>query len=231
VIQPASALAQQTVGLRPVGLTDLTAPGGSLSAATTAKETPPSLNLQSQATGNLNASGNPAALPATTYVFPTDRQMGNYWIRNVLGPRAFMGSTFTASWNTWVNLSPDEWGHRRGWGKRFGASFLDNSMNESARVSLSLAMKQDPMYYRCECSGAWARTKHAITLSFMSRKSSGAYVFAPPKIAAPFVGPLVTRNTIYPSSFDSSNAVGAGAYYLAGSVGWNMFREFISIWK
>ena len=231
VSQPAPPLAEQIVELRPVTLIDLAGPSGSESAASAAEETPPPADPQSQGQGNASGSGKPAALAAAKYVFPTDREMGAYWIRNVLGPKAFIGATFTGSWNTWVHLSPDEWGHRRGWGKRFGVALLDNSMSESARVSLSLAMNQDPMYYRCDCSGVWARARHAIKLSFMSRKSSGDYVFAPPKIVAPFVGPLVTRNTIYPSSFDSSNAAAAGAYYLAGSVGWNLVREFIYIWK
>jgi hypothetical protein len=88
-------------------------------------------------------------------------------------------------------------------------------------------MKQDPMYYRCGCSGVGPRIGHAIKMTFMSRNRSGALVFAPPKIVSPFVGPLVTRNTIYPSRFDSSNAATAGAYYLAGSIGWNLVREFI----
>jgi hypothetical protein len=230
VSQRAPVLVAQTVELQPVALTDSPSPSGSETNAV-AEETPLPSDPQSPGTGNVNQNANGPALPSTTYVFPTDREMGAYWVRNVLGPKAFIGATLTGSWNTWVRLTPDEWGHRRGWGKRFGVAFLDNSMNESARGLLSLAMNQDPMYYRCDCSGAWARTKHAIKLSFMSRNSSGAYVFAPPKIVAPFVGPLVTRNTIYPSRFDSSNAASSGAYYLAGSVGWNMVREFIYIWK
>jgi hypothetical protein len=219
-------LAQQTVQLQPVSLTDLLDPSGSETAAS-AEETSPPADPQSQGNGNVNGTGKGAGLAATTYVFPTDRQMGAYWARNVLGPKAFIGATFTASWNTWVHLTPDEWGHRRGWGKRFGVAYLDNSMTQSSLVLLSLAMNQDPMYYRCDCSGAWARTRHAIKMSFMSRNHSGGSVFAPPKIVAPFVGPLVTRNTIYPSRFDSSNAARSGAYYLVGSVAWNMVREFI----
>jgi len=42
-------------------------------------------------------------------------------------------------------------------------------------------------------------------------------------------GPMVTRNTIYPDTFGFGNAASAGAYYLAGSVGWNFIREFL--WK
>ncbi len=229
VSQPAPVLAAQTVELQPDALIDSATPSGS--ETNTVSEEPPLPSPQSPGNGNVNQNVNGRALAATTYVFPTGREMGAYWLRNVVGPKAFIGATITSSWNTWVNISPDEWGHRRGWGRRFGVSLLDNSMNESSRVLLSLAMNQDPMYYRCDCSGAWARAKHAIKLSFTSRTSSGAYVFAPPKIVAPFVGPLVTRNTIYPSSFDSSNAASAGAYYLAGSIGWNLVREFIYAWK
>jgi len=230
VSQLAPVLPAQIVELQPVALTDSPIPSGS-ETNTVPEETP--LPSDPQAPGNQNVNQNPngPALPSTTYVFPTDRELGAYWLRNVLGPKPFIGATFTASWAIWVNLTLYEWGHRRGWGKRFGVAFLDNSMNESARVSLSLAMNQDPMYYRCDCSGTWARTKHAIKLSFMSRNTSGAYVFAPPKIVSPFVGPLVTRNTIYPSRFDSSNGAAAGAGYLAGSVGWNLVREFIYVWK
>jgi hypothetical protein len=239
VSQPAPALVEETVELRPATLTDLTGPSDSGSATAVAEETTPPADPQSQGNGNVNGNGNgnvngngngsaPVAA-TTTYVFPTRRQMGAYWTRNVLGPKPFVGATISASWKTWVNLSPDEWGHRRGWGKRFGVSLLDHSMNESALVLLSVAMNQDPMYYRCECSGVWARTEHAIKMSFFSRNRSGASVFAPAKIISPFVGPLVTRNTIYPSSFDSSNAASGGAYYLLGSIGWNIFREFI--WK
>lgn len=230
VSQLAPVLPAQIVELQPVALSDSPIPSGS-ETNTVPEETP--LPSDPQAPGNQNVNQNPngPALPSTTYVFPTNREIGTYWLRNVLGPKAFIGATITASFNTWVNVTPDEWGHRRGWGKRFGVAFLDNSMNETARELLSIAMNQDPLYYRCDCTGTWARTKHAIKLSFMARNSSGAYVFAPPKIVSPFVGPLVTRNTIYPSRFGSSDAARAGAYGLAASVGWNIVREFINIWK
>jgi len=223
----APTLAEQTAELQPVTLTNLTGPSDSETAAAVAEETPSPGDPQSQGNGSVNGNVNPAALASTTYVFPTDRQMGDYWLRNVLGLRAFLGGTFSASWDTWVHLTPDEWGHRRGWGRRFGVTLLDNSMNQSSLVLLSLAMNQDPTYYRCDCSGVWARTEHAIKMSFMSRNRSGASVFAPAKIVSPFVGPLVTRNTIYPSRFDSSNAASGGGYYLLGSVAWNIVREFI----
>jgi len=83
------------------------------------------------------------------------------------------------------------------------------------------------MYHRCDCTGTWPRVGHSIKMVFMSPDRSGSLKFSPFKVGAPFTGPLVTRNTIYPDSFGTSNAFSGGGYYLAGSVAWNLFREFV----
>jgi len=66
-------------------------------------------------------------------------------------------------------------------------------------------------------------------MTFSAYNRTGSLVFSPAKIVAPFTGPMVTRNTIYPDRFGLSNAASSGAYYLGGSVGWNVLREFV--WK
>src|SRR5262249_39999474 len=118
------------------------------------------------------------------------------------------------------------------WSKRFGTALLDNGINTSSLILSSRAMHQDPIYYRCDCSGAWPRTMHAIKMTFMSRNRSGGLTFSPPKLISPFTGPLVTRNFIYPDRFGSGDAATGGVYYLVGSVGWNLFREFVwNLWR
>ena len=237
-LPPAST--QKNVEPQPVASTDLTSPAGSESAAAGAQESSPAPDRQSPGDGSANGNGTvngngnvngkrnkPAPAATTTYTFPTNAQIGEYWLRNMLGARTFLGATISASFNTWVHTTPDKWGHCRGWGKRFGVGLLDNSMNETAQDLLSIAMKQDPMYYRCGCSGAWRRAKYAVKQSFMSRNRSGDYVFSAAKIVSPFVGPMVTRNTIYPYGYKSSDGARGGAYGLAGDVGWNLVREFI----
>jgi hypothetical protein len=247
VSQTAPALGAETVELRPVTITDLTATNGSGIAAEP-EETQPAAEPQGQGDGSGNGNGNPngsgggsanvggasvsgnapALTPAATpYMFPSTGEIGQYWLRNMLGAKAFLGATISASFDTWVNTTPSKWGHRRGWGKRFGVSLLDNAMDESALNLLSLATKQDPMYYPCGCSGVWRRAKHAIKLSFTGRNFSGDYVFSPAKIVSPFVGPMVTRTTIYPYGYKASDGARGGAYNLAGDIGWNLFREFI----
>jgi len=239
-VSPLPPSAQKSVEPWPVTSTDLTSPAGSESAAAVTEERPPEADPQSQGDGSANGNGTvnqngnvnanrnkPTPAATTTYTFPTNAQIGEYWLRNMLGARTFIGATFSASFDTWVHTTPSKWGHRQGWGKRFGVSLLDNSMNETAQDLLSIAMKQDPMYYRCGCSGTWQRAKHAIKQSFMSRNRSGDYVFSAAKIVSPFVGPMVTRNTIYPYGYKSSDGARGGAYALAGDIGWNLVREFI----
>lgn len=202
----------------------------------------PNPGSQTVGNGNGNANGNGSstggtgvtrskpspASATTTYVFPSAGEINRYWISNTFGPKAFVGGAFTASWNMWVTDSPREWTKDSdGWGQRFGSSLTDNAINTSTLVLLSRAMHQDPMYSRCDCSGAWPRTGHAIRMVFMARNRSGDLRFAPAKVIAPFTGPMVTRNTFYPDRYGFSNAFSAGGYYLAGSVGWNLVREFI----
>ena len=158
--------------------------------------------------------------------------MDRYWLKNTLGPKALVGAAFTASWNQWVTDSPSEWGKdAAGWGQRYGSSFLDNAINTTSVVWISRATGQDPRYRRCDCKGLWPRTRHAIELTFMSYNRNGSLAFSPAKVIAPFTGPMVTRNTIYPDRFGFSDAARGGGYYFAGSVGWNLVREFIwHIW-
>jgi hypothetical protein len=178
------------------------------------------------------AAPNPAtATPAVTpYVFPSKHEMNRWWLQHtVFGSKPYAGAAFTATWNTWVTNSPDEWGQGgKGWSQRFGSSLVDNGINTSTLVLWSRAMGQDPRYFRCECTGTWPRARHAFKMVYSARDQSGSLVFAPAKIGSPFVGPMVTRNTYYPDRFGPGNAASAGAYYLIGSVGWNLVREFIT---
>jgi hypothetical protein len=201
--------------------------------AGTVADTTPSVDPQccSKAGGGTTGRAKPSIGGATTttpYTFPTGREMNIYWLKNTLGPKAFVGAAFTAGWNQWVTDSPKEWAKdATGYGQRFGSSFLDNSINTTSLVWVSRAMHQDPRYRRCDCTGFWPRTKHAFVLSVMAYNRNGDLTFAPQKIGAPYTGPLVSRNTIYPDRFGTSKAFSGGAYYMVGSVVWNWVREFI----
>ena len=188
----------------------------------------PSSDPQKSASHTNNGSnGNGSALVVSSYVFPSTGKMARHWAWNIVGPRAIVGSGVRASWNTWVSDRPKEWTKdAKGWAQRFGVAAADNGMNQTSVTLLSMAMHQDPIYYRCSCSELWPRVRHAIEMAFLSRNRSGDRVIAPPKFVSPFVGPMVTRNFVYPRRYNSGDAAIAGATYVAGSVGWNLLREF-----
>ena len=161
------------------------------------------------------------------YVFPSSSELNRYWIKGIVGPRPMIGSVFHASWDTWVVHSPEEWGRDfGGWSQRFGASLLDNTINQSSLVLISKATHQDPRYFRCACAGFKARTGHALKSTVYGRNRNGDAVFSWAGLISPFTGPMVTRNTIYPDRFNSWDGLHGGAWYLAGTAGWNLVREF-----
>jgi len=189
--------------------------------------TEPSTDPQNRSKAAPPTSGNVA--PVTVYVFPSKGKVFDYWARNTYGGRGQMGSVLRASWQTWVNEVPEEWGEGAdGWSRRFGNAWLENTINQTGLVLMSAAMHQDPLYYHCSCTGLWPRTKHAAKLAFVSRNHSGDAVFAPPKIISPFFGPMVTRNTIWPDRFGTRNALWAGSTFFIGRIGWNIAREFFT---
>jgi len=199
-------------------------PGTSVDTASTTADvgSAPGTPVGKTPTPAASASGTAAV---SGYTFPTRSELNHYWLWNVVGPKAWIGGVFTASWKTWVDTSPTEW-HRdaEGWSKRLGVALLDNSINTSSVMLLSRAMGQDPMYYRCACTGFWPRTKHAFKMSFVGRNHNGDAVFSPAKLIGPFTGPVVTRSTIYPDGFGPTD--GLRPYYLVGGVAWNWIREF-----
>jgi hypothetical protein len=244
-------LPEQTVALQNPALIESTDSSGSATTSAVQEAAPtsdpqdiangsPSLNGSASPNGSTSPNGSKSpggsasprgagsATASTVYVFSIERKHEPLLASHYAWSQSVDGCRFTASWNTWVNTSPTEW-HRdgTGWSKRFGTALLDNGINTSTLVLWSRAMHQDPQYYRCDCSGAWARSRHAIKMTFMARNQSGGLSFSPAKLISPYTGPLVTRNTIYPDRFGSGDAFSGGAYYLIGGVAWNLFKEFI----
>jgi len=206
-----------------------------LSFAETPSEVP-GIVPDTDAAADLSASDTQRSKPtatatapvATTYTFPTSGEMNRYWLRSTLGPKAWFGGAFTASWNQWIVDSPSEWSKdATGWGQRFGSALLDNGINTTSLVWISRATEQDPRYRRCDCTGVKPRFGHALKLTFFSYNRNGGLSFSPAKVISPVTGPLVTRNTVYPDRFSGvGDAFGGYAYYFVGGFAWNVFREF-----
>jgi len=232
--QPPAAAPEETAELQPLHLidTDLSRTDTNATVENTVPSTEPSADPQGKGSGNPSGRAKPTATaPAATtpYVFPTSADMNRYWLEYTIGgPKPYLGATFTASWNQWVSDSPKEWSKTAtGWSQRFGSSLLDNGINTTSLVWISRATHLDPRYHRCECAGVKARSFHAMKLVFASYNRSGNLTLAPAKFVAPFTGPAVTRNTIYPDRFGWGDVGTGGAYYFLGGLAWNFVKEFI----
>jgi hypothetical protein len=64
-------------------------------------------------------------------------------------------------------------------------------------------------------------------MTVVARDRSGAAVFSPAKLVAPFAGPVVTRATLFPEGYGLGDGVLSGACGLLINAGWNLAREFV----
>lgn len=65
--------------------------------------------------------------------------------------------------------SPYEWGGGfGGYGKRFASRYGEFIIQNSLAAAGNAALKYEPRYDYCKCTGFWPRTKHAIARNFVT---------------------------------------------------------------
>lgn len=164
----------------------------------------------------------------SSYEFPSGKERAAYWAKRAMGPTAFVAAATGASWGTWVTNEPPEWGKRgEGFGRRVGNSLATTAINQTSLALISEVTRQDSAYYRCPCSGFGPRLKHVVKMTFMGRNRKGKMVFSPGKMISPFIGPMVTRNTLYPDRYGPGDAAVSGVYGIGAFAAWNFVYEFI----
>ena len=91
--------------------------------------------------------------PGPTYVRPTQATMAGNYLFDAFGPYPVVGAAFAAGINQ-ISNAPPEWKQGMGgYGKRFGSDFAIAAVATTTRYGLAEALKEDTLYYRCECSG------------------------------------------------------------------------------
>jgi hypothetical protein len=181
----------------------------------------PSLDSLPQAQASTPDPGSPG------YRFPCGREQLKAWALNAFGPSAVAGSVVSSAWGQWVTDEPPEWpGDGQGFARRFGTASATTAITETSLSLLSAAARQDPRYYRCPRAGLGPRLAHSIKMTFMARRPDGSAAFSVAKTVSPFVGPLVTRNTLYPERYTCGDGALSGVYAVLMNAGWNLAREF-----
>ena len=180
------------------------------------------------------------------YYFPTGRQRSKQYIYDLVGPGAFISAlvqaTVDATQPLKVGYPPDglpgpgehpahgvvpEWEQgAQGFGKRYGSRFGMGLVGTSTRYGLSELLRQDTSYHRCECSGFFSRSFHAVEESVIAHTRSGRAVPSLPALVAPFVAAEVGTVAWYPARYNASDAFRTSTSLYYGLPIKNVIKEF-----
>jgi hypothetical protein len=166
--------------------------------------------------------------PDLTYIRPPEAtKLRNYFF-DAFGPYPIAEAGIAAGINQ-IDNSPPEWKQgAEGYGKRFGSNYGIVAVTTTTRYALSEALREDTLYYRCECKGVFPRLRHAVLSTFTARRGvDGHSVFSFPDLVAPYAGTMTAVYSWYPARFDYKDAFRMGNYSLLGYVGANISLEFL----
>jgi hypothetical protein len=176
------------------------------------------------------AAASKAVLPPPTdqtYVRPTEKTQATNYLFDAFGPYPVVGAAVTAGINQFGN-SPPEWGQgAAGYFSRVGSDYGIAAVSTTARYGLAEALREDTLYYRCECTGVWNRTRYATLSTFTARRGKdGHRVFSLPALIAPYAGTITAVYGWYPNRYSAKDAFRMGNYSLLAYVGGNIGLEF-----
>ncbi len=163
-----------------------------------------------------------------TYTRPTQTATFHNYLFDAFGPYPIAVAAVTGGIDQFDH-SPPEWnGGAAGYGKRFGSDLGIEAVSTTTRYALSEALKQDPLYYRCECSGVFPRVGHAVIATFTARTGEGGHrVFSLPALVGPYAGSFVAIYAWYPDRYGAKDAFRIGNYSLLEYMGGNIALEFL----
>jgi len=153
--------------------------------------------------------------------------MADNYLFEAFGPYPIVGSAATATIGQFTN-SPPEWRQGvAGYSRRFGSDFGIAAVGTTTRYGLSEALREDSLYYRCDCRGVFPRFSHAVLSTLTARHGmDGHRVFSIPALVAPYAGSFTAVYGWYPERFGAKDAFRMGNYDLLAYVGGNVALEF-----
>jgi len=149
--------------------------------------------------------------------------------RSAFDPVVYIGVGFGAGIEQATNAYPAYGQGAAGYRKRYAATFADGRVSDFLTNALFPALlRQDPRYYYQGSGSFKSRLMHAVSSVFVARSDSGRTV----PNSSYLLGDLCSgalSNLYYPQANRGANLVfGNAAVGLAGRVGMNLFREFLS---
>jgi len=165
---------------------------------------------------------------APTYLRPTEKEKVRGYVFDTVGPYAIFDAGFAAGVNQLSNTPPEWLQGTEGFGKRFASNFSIDVTSTTTRYALSEALRDDTLYYLCECQGALPRLRHAALATLTARHGpDGHQVFSFPALIAPYAGSMTAVYGWYPDRYGAKDAFRMGNYIMLIYVGGNVAREFL----
>lgn len=166
--------------------------------------------------------------PVPAYIRPTEKTKFHNYLFDTFGPYPFIGSAIAAGIGQ-SELDPPDW--RQGadaFGKRFASSFGITAIATTTRYGLAEVLREDTLYYQCECKGIFRRLRHAAISTLTARHGDdGHRTFSVSALVSPYVGSMSAVYAWYPDRYSDQDAFRMGSYALLWSFGQNIATEFI----
>ena len=189
--------------------------------------------------GPAGVGGSPATAPAAqpansgpqtsaAYTRPTEKTKIQNYLFDSFGPYPISGAAIVAGIQQGHN-SPPEWKQgAEAYGLRVGSDFGIALVTTTSRYALAELLREDTLYYRCECQGVFPRLRHAAISTVTARRGDdGHRVFSFPAIAAPYAGTMTAALGWYPGRYNAKDGFRMGNYSLLAYLGGNIAIEFL----
>ncbi len=146
--------------------------------------------------------------------------------RSIFSPEIIVGPAVGGALSQLRN-DPPEWRQgAAGYGRGAGSGLARNIIARTISFGFAAADGEDPRYIRSEESETWARVRHAIVWTFVTRNQSGTRMPAFSRWVGAY-GAAFAVNNWYPSRENNSNhALKMGTSSIASSVAFHILSEF-----
>ena len=166
--------------------------------------------------------------PDPVYKRPTEKMRLRTYLFDAFGPYPIVGAGLIAGVNQYEGTPPEGGQGAGAYGRRFGSNLAIAGITTTTRYALAKALREDTVYYRCECKGFFRRFRHAMISTVTSRRGEeGRRRLSFPALVAPYAGTMTAVYAWYPGRYGAKDALRMGNYNLLAFMGENLALEFL----
>ena len=168
-----------------------------------------------------------APLAGQAYEPMTGQERLKWFAKTTYGPKSlFVSGPITAGWRTYTNR-PEEWGpHWEGFGKRYGARLLSNTVTNGLEGSFGAIWKEDPRYYRTGEGPFKKRIGGVLKQVVMNRYGDGEFHFGAAKAIGIVGGAMATKLWMPGSITSNRDIISRFQSGYSGRLVGNFIKEF-----